>query len=366
MVDKLDNKIYLSEIEELSKNDKIKTCSHVSQFSDTEIYLNPCYGDPTERTVYQGGFLSDEGFLNPKTTVYHDDTGLKFIKSGPRKSISFDPKKVTAAILTCGGICPGLNVVIRELYMTLRYNYQVDKIYGIKNGYQGIYTDTDKTYITLENNLVKDIHKYGGTILGSSRGGFDLDKIIQSLIDKKIDMLFVIGGDGTHRGIQKIAEECIRRSLKIVVCGIPKTIDNDIPIIDRTFGFETAVEQAVKVIECANVEANSAINGIGIVKLFGRSCGFISLYAALASRDVNICLIPESEFELYGEKGLLDFVITRVKERGHCLIVVAEGCGSAIKDLDIGDTGILDKSGNKKLIVSFSLINLFFIIRMLV
>lgn len=359
MVDKIDKKIYLNELEELQKNSKIKPCYHVSQFSDPEVFLNPCYGDPTERTVYQGGFLSDEGFLNPQSIVYHDETGLRFSKSGPRKYISFDPKNVVAGILTCGGICPGLNVVIRELYMTLKYNYQVEKIFGIKNGYQGIYTDTEKTYIPLENNLVKDIHKYGGTILGSSRGGFDLDKIVDALIEKKINMLFIIGGDGTHRGIEKIAVECIKRKLKIAICGIPKTIDNDIPIIDRTFGFETAVEQAVKVVEAANVEANSAINGIGIVKLFGRSCGFISLYAALASRDVNICLIPESEFELYGEKGLLDFVITRVKERGHCLIVVAEGCGTAIKDLDVGDSGVVDKSGNKKLIVSFIQLILF-------
>lgn len=352
MVEKVSKELYINELAELQEKSDVKICNHISSYIDTELFLNPCYGDPRDRTVHKGGYLSDIGFTNPKELVYHDDLSLKFIKSGPRKYISFDHNKVTAAILTCGGICPGLNVVIRELYMTLKYNYQVDKVYGIKNGYQGIYSDFKTNYIPLESNTVRDIHKYGGTILGSSRGGFDLDKIVESLIKNKIDMLYIIGGDGTHRGIQKIAEECIARKLKIVVVGIPKTVDNDIPVIDRTFGFESAVEQSVHVIEAANVEANSAVNGIGIVKLFGRSCGFISLYATLASRNVNVCLIPESEFELHGKNGLLDFVVTRVKERGHCLIVVAEGSAQAIKDLDVKDTGVTDKSGNKKLAVS--------------
>ena len=351
----IDSDLYKKELEELNLNPQNKTCIHLSTLSNTTLYLNPCYGDPSERTIDSGGYLSDKGFTQPKELVYHDDTTNKFMKSGPRKFVSFQHSEVTAAILTCGGICPGLNVVIRELYMTLKYNYQVKKVIGIKSGYVGIYSDPKDFHIELDTNLVGEIHKQGGTILGSSRGGFDLDKIVQSLIDYKIDMLFVIGGDGTHRGIQKIAEECFKRGLIKVVCGIPKTIDNDIPLIDRTFGFESSVEQSVKVIEAANIEAKSALNGIGLVKLFGRSCGFISLYAAMASRDVNICLIPERKFEFYGDNGLFEYVLKRLDKRKHCVIVVAEGSGDAVVDFDIKDTGVTDKSGNKKLPVIFLL-----------
>ena len=137
-----------------------------------------------------------------------------------------------------------------------------------------------------------------------------------------------------------------RRGSKIILAGIPKTIDNDIPLIDRSFGFDTAIEQAVKCIQVGNVECNSTKNGVGLVRVFGRSCGFIALEAAKASRDVNVCLIPESKFNLYGEKGLLKFIFKRLAVKNHCLIVVAEGSASAVLDLNISDTGLKDKSGN--------------------
>ena len=143
-----------------------------------------------------------------------------------------------------------------------------------------------------------------------------------------------------------LSKELKNRKSSIILAGIPKTIDNDIPLIDRSFGFESSIEQAVKAIQSANVEATCTPNGVGLVKLFGRSCGFIALQSSLASRDVNVCLIPESTFNLHGEQGFLEFLRRRLEMKGHCVIVVAEGAGSAVLDKTVGDTGKTDKSGN--------------------
>jgi len=292
----------------------------------------------------KGAFIGEKAFLKPDS-FFIGENNIGFQRSGPRLHIALDPSQVKVAIVTCGGICPGLNVVIRELVMSLYFNYGVRTIYGIKWGYSGFYMH-EESWITLDPKYVADIHLQGGTILGTSRGGFDGVKITDSIEAKGINMIFSIGGDGTHRGIMALSKEFQKRNLKIVLAGIPKTIDNDIPIIDRSFGFETAIEQAVNVIRCANVEALSSHNGIGLVKLFGRSCGFITLQAALSSRDTNICLIPESKFNLYGEHGLIEFLFKRLEAKHHCVIVVAEGAGDAVLDLKIDSTGRFDKSGN--------------------
>jgi 6-phosphofructokinase 1 len=305
--------------------------------------MNPCYGDPSLRDVVHGGFIGENAFLKPDS-FYHPEMGFGFQRAGPRLHVAFEPKDVRVIIVTCGGLCPGLNVVIRELVMSLWYNYGVQTIYGIKWGYGGIYDE--KCWLRLTPSEVKDIHYMGGTILGTSRGGFDGEKIANALEKNGINMMFTIGGDGTHRGIMALSKELKKRDSKIILAGIPKTIDNDIPLIDRSFGFESSIEQAVKVIQSANIEATCAPNGVGLVKLFGRSCGFIALQSSLASRDVNVCLIPESGFNLYGEHGVLDFVFKRLELKGHCIIVVAEGAGSAVLDKSIHDTGIKDKSGN--------------------
>jgi 6-phosphofructokinase 1 len=337
----------LIELENAKKDPRIKVPKNI--FTDTESksvpsFINPCYGDPYERDFSKGGFITDKAFVKPDSFFFMHDSDVGFLRGGPRKNIAVNPEDVKVAILTCGGLCPGLNVVIRELVMSLWFNYGVKAIHGIQWGYGGIYTES--AWMELNPNKVKDIHTLGGTILGSSRGGFDGVKIVDTFVKKGINMIFSIGGDGTHRGILAMSKEIEKRGLKIILAGIPKTIDNDIPIIDRSFGFESAVEQAVKAIQCANVEANSVMNGIGLVKLFGRSCGFITLKASLASRDVNICLIPESCYELYGDHGLLEYIFKRLKSKSHCVIVVAEGAGSALLDKSISDTGITDKSGN--------------------
>lgn len=308
-----------------------------------ENLINPCYGDPGWRSVTKGGFLGDEALIKPNSFYYTEDK-KGFHRAGPRAHIAIDPKDVKVMIVTCGGLCPGLNVVIRELVMSLWYNYGVNKIYGIKWGYGGIYAD--KCWIELTPEIVKSIHTQGGTILGTSRGGFDGEKIADSLEKKGINMVFCIGGDGTHRGIMALSEVLKKRNMDVILAGIPKTIDNDIPLIDRSFGFESSIEVAVQAIRAADVEANCVPNGIGLVKLFGRSCGFIALQSTLASRDVNICLIPESSFELYGEYGLLEFLMKRLEIKKHCVIVVAEGAASGVLDLQIKDSGKTDKSGN--------------------
>lgn len=227
------------------------------------------------------------------------------MKAGPRKHIFYDVKKVKACIVTCGGLCPGLNVVIREIVMSLKYNYEVNEVYGIPFGYRGFY-DKGKNYewIPMTPQTVKSIHKVGGTILGSSRGGFDADKIIDALEAKGINQVYIIGGDGTHRGINALVKRAFERKVMISFAGVPKTIDNDIPLIDYSFGFHTSVEEATHYISNAVTLANSFKNGIGLVKLMGRYCGFIAKKASLSSGNVDFCLIPELPFELQGPNGL--------------------------------------------------------------
>ena len=232
--------------------------------------------------------------------------------------------------MTCGGICPGMNVVIRELVMAMRYNYGVSEIYGIKWGFHGFLKD--KFWVKLNPEDVKHIHLLGGTVLGTSRYGFEGNRIADILIKKKIDMVFFIGGDGTHLGMIELSKIFKARKKKIILVGIPKSIDNDLPIIDKSFGLESAIQESVRTIRAANVEANCNMNGIGLVKLFGRSSGFLAMLSSLAARDVNICLIPEIPFNLYGDGGLLDFLFKRMEVKEHCVIVVADGARFSVKD----------------------------------
>ena len=232
--------------------------------------------------------------------------------------------------MTGGGLCPGINVVIRELVMALKYNYGVTEIYGVKWGFLG-FTKKD-CWIKLDPEEVKEIHLLGGTVLGTSRSGFNGEEIAEQLIKNNVNMVFFIGGDGTHRGIKELSKILKKKNEKIVLVGIPKSIDNDMPIIDKSFGLESAIQESVRTIRAANVEANCNLNGIGLVKLFGRSSGFVAMLSTLAARDVNICLIPEIPFNLYGDNGLLDFIFQRIKIKEHCVIVVSDGAKFSVKD----------------------------------
>ena len=268
-------------------------------------------------------------------------------KAGPRERIFFKPEKVHAAIVTCGGLCPGLNDVIRAVVMALWYQYGVHRISGVPFGYRGFLKKFGHELTTLKPDLVKDIHREGGTFLGSSRGYGDCTSEIVDTMEKHgINMLFTIGGDGTQRGSLRIAEEVERRGLNASIIGIPKTIDNDLSFIEKSFGFETAVSEAARAVNGAHVEASCAVNGIGLVKVMGRESGFIAAYTALGTRDVNFVLVPEVSFDLDGENGLLVNLEKRLEKRGHAVIVVAEGAGQ--EHLEAVSTEY-DASGNKKL-----------------
>jgi 6-phosphofructokinase 1 len=260
-------------------------------------------------------------------------------KAGPRSKIFFDPSKLKCGIVTCGGLCPGLNDVIRAVVLSLYHNYKVKTVFGFPYGYEGLTHRFGHSPVDLNPEVVSRIHEYGGTILGSSRGHQDISEMVDTLDRLNIGILFAIGGDGTLRGAQGIAEEVRGRGLKISVIGIPKTIDNDISYVERSFGFETAVSEAVKAIDAAHTEAQGARNGIGLVKLMGRESGFIAVYASLARSDVNFCLIPESPFTL---EKLLEALRSRLQSRGHAVIVVAEGAGQDLMQA----SGARDASGN--------------------
>jgi len=246
---------------------------------------------------------------------------------GPRRKIFFDPSKTRAAIVTCGGLCPGLNDVIAGLVRTLTYHYQVRRVVGIRNGYQGFVASYGHDVVDLTPESVRDIATDGGTVLGTSRGPQDPEEIVDCLERLHVNILFVVGGDGSMRGAMLLARTIAERGLLISVVGIPKTIDNDIPHIDQSFGFQTAFSHASDAIRAARVEATSTANGVGLVKLMGRHSGFIACYAALARSGADAVLIPEVPFRLDGEGGLLAHVRRRVQERGHAVVVAAEGAG---------------------------------------
>jgi len=267
---------------------------------------------------------------------------LAYVRAGPRAILYFDPEQVIPAIVTCGGLCPGLNNVIRGITKTLVMQYKVKKIMGVIGGFNGFVKDE---WIELTRDSVRGIHHLGGTVLGTSRGGFDLDGIMRFIERHGVNHLYVIGGDGTHRGAYKVFQEAQRRGIPLAVGGIPKTIDNDIDLIDRTFGFSTSVEAAQLAIRSAKVEAMSnRPNGIGVVKLMGRHSGFLTSHACLSSGDANLCLIPEEAIDL---PVILEHVEAVLKRQGHVVIVVAEGAGEEIcADFN---SGAVDKSGNRAL-----------------
>ncbi len=311
---------------------------------------------PIELSLEHGNFratyVSDNSYVIRQVNIYNgkdddaDDKSKYMEKAGPREYIYFNPAHATAGICTCGGLCPGLNDVIRAVVRCLWNRYGVRRIKGIQFGYKGFFADQGYDTIDLNPDNVDTIHKIGGTFLGTSRGGGDrVSEIVDSIERMGINMMFIIGGDGTQRGSLDIANEIERRGLKIAVVGIPKTVDNDLQFIDRSFGFETAVQKATQAVNSIHMEAHSQINGIGLVKLMGRESGFIATATALASHETNFCLIPEVPFDLDGPNGFLAHLEERLKERHHAVIVVAEGAGQEL----LASTNQTDASGNKKL-----------------
>ena len=272
--------------------------------------------------------------------------GLLFELAGARQDLFFDPPETRAGIVTCGGLCPGLNDVIRSLFFEMHHAYGVKEVLGFRWGYQGLDPEHGAEPLVLTPELVDGIHLQGGTILGTSRGPVDKARAVENLIRRRVNILFTIGGDGTQRGAREFFMEAQRRGHPLSLVGIPKTIDNDIPFVARSFGFLTAVQEAAKVLQRAHTEARSVQNGIALVKLMGRHAGFLTAEATVASQDVNFTLIPEVPFQLEGEGGFLAALERRVVKRAHAVIAVAEGSGQQL----LGNAGNeRDASGNVRL-----------------
>jgi 6-phosphofructokinase 1 len=296
-------------------------------------------------------FVSDDERVLCRVTVGGREAtdGASFEQAGPRARIFFDPEGLHVGIVTCGGLCPGTNNVIRAAVMELWFHYGVRSVTGFCHGFSGLIADSARPPLALTPELVDDIHHDGGTILGSSRGAQDTAAMVDTLERLGIGLLIIVGGDGTMHGAYAIYKEVMRRELPISIVAVPKTIDNDIFLVEKTFGFETAFSIATEAIRAAHVEAKGYSNGVGLVKLMGRYSGSIAAYAALAEPDVNLVLVPEVPFTLDGERGLIAWLIDRLARRHHAVIVVAEGAGQDLID-DEGEEPQKDASGNVGLV----------------
>ena len=297
-------------------------------------------------------FMSDEDQIafDPHITSLtkafaNQENPRAFEVAGPRSKIAFAPSKTKIAVASCGGLCPGINTVIRSIVLVAWHRYGVKGIQGVRFGYHGLGRNR-RPFIPLDPEIVSKIHTEGGTILGTSRGTPGAEEIVETLKKEEISILFAIGGDGTMRGVNAISKEIERQNLDISVIGVPKTIDNDIPYVRRSFGFETASSIACDAIHAAHTEALAFDRCIGLVKLMGRHSGYIAATAALANGHANLCLVPELPFKLEGSGGLIEQVEERIQRKGRMVIVVAEGAGQYLFDHLEGKT---DPSGNRKL-----------------
>ncbi len=324
----------------------IGTCNVKSPLLQTPRGDSPSYKfvSDSDRILYDNTL---DGY---KESVKNGKEPITFEKAGPHGHLFFEPAKTKVGIVTCGGLCPGLNNVIRSLVNQLYYRYGINRVIGFKYGYEGLIPSYNHSVVELTPKMVDTIHLTGGTMLGSSRGVQNVSQMVDTLEIMNVNILFCIGGDGTLRGAHAIYEEIEKRKLKIAVAGIPKTIDNDINYIEKSFGFETAFTIANDIIRYAHNEAQGAYNGIALLKLMGRDSGFIAAYAALSIQEVNFVLVPEMKFDLYGPYGFLKALRKRLEERHHAVVVVAEGAGQEffesngqekdasgnIKNMDIG------------------------------
>lgn len=290
----------------------------------------------------QSQTISDEIRI-PERIEIGAEPGLQFELAGPRAKLFFDAKQTRAGIVTCGGLCPGLNNVIRSLFLELHYGYGVAEVLGFRGGYGGLDPACGVEPAKINPQFVDGIHQKGGTILGSSRGPVDTGRAVDNLIARGVNILFTVGGDGTQRGANDLYREARKRGYALSVVGIAKTIDNDVGFVSRTFGFFSAIEEAARVLDFAHTEARSVSGGIGLVKLMGRYAGFITAGATVVSQDVNFVLVPEVPFAL---DAFLAALKERMLTKSHAVIAIAEGAG---QDLVAADAGQHDASGNVKL-----------------
>ncbi len=313
---------------------------------------SPVAGHLGERNMHFVGaadkVLLDDALSNSGAVAANPGAQPAFELAGPRDKIFFDPRTLRCGIVTCGGLAPGLNNVVRGIVLELWAGYGVRQIFGFRFGYEGLIARYGHLPMMLTPESVAHIHHEGGTVLGSSRGSQEPSELVDNLEVNGIGILFVIGGDGSMNGAMRVCQEVRRRGLRIGVVGVPKTIDNDVPFIDRSFGFVSAYSAAVDVIRSARFEAMSARNGIGLVKLMGRHSGFLACQAALASTEADLVLIPEVPVTLEGDTGVFAYVEQVLERKGHAVIVVAEGAAQEqIVDPVLGEER--DKSGNARL-----------------
>lgn len=209
--------------------------------------------------------------------------------------------KLRIGILTSGGDCPGLNATIRGVAKATYEAFGEDKveIVGIHDGYHGL---IHGDYKVMEPSDFSGILTTGGTILGTKRTPYKMMQIIEDdKVDKvkemkatykdlKLDCLFTLGGNGTHKTANMLSEEGLN------VIGLPKTIDNDIFGTDVTFGFHTAVDIGTEVIDRIHTTANSH-SRIMVIEIMGNKAGWLTLYSGLAG-GADIILIPEIPFDI--------------------------------------------------------------------
>ena len=312
--------------------------------------LGECNYNSSCKADRQRFYSDDEGVIREVFSQDFDPEksvgDLDFFQlAGAREKLFFDPENTTVGIVTCGGLCPGLNDVIRAVTFCALEGYGVKRVLGFQYGYEGLVSKYFHPPVELNTVNTDDIHEKGGTMLKSSRGKQDTLEIVHTLKHYKVDILITIGGDGTLRGAHDIQEEIARQGLKIAIIGVPKTIDNDISLVERSFGFETAVQGAWEIINCAHSEAKAARHGVGLVKLMGRESGWIAASASISNSNVNFCLVPEVPFDLDGPNGFYEHLRQRLELKDHAVVVVAEGAGQNL----IEHENAVDKSGNKKL-----------------
>jgi len=326
---------------------------HVGDLSMEVATLGPCKNpSPLALSVEDDDFIPNYQEDEAKvlyTSLHSDktpDITEAFEAAGPRREIYYDPRKIRAGIVTCGGLCPGINNVVSAIVNELISEYKVRSVVGFRYGYAGLVASEGYETWDLTPESTRNWNLKGGSMLGSSRGPQNPEEMLDTLEQLNINMLFTIGGDGTLKGARAMFEAAQARGSRIAIVGVPKTIDNDIPFINRTFGFETAVSKAAESIAAALIEAEGAPRGVGLVRLMGRNSGYIAAHAALAAGQTDVVLVPESPFTLDGANGLYEVLERRLQKQGHAVIVVAEGAGQELfNENDLQK----DASGNRKL-----------------
>jgi 6-phosphofructokinase 1 len=231
------------------------------------------------------------------------EIGGAFERAGPREQIYFDPSRTTAGIVTAGGVSPGINDVVRGLVVELQHRYGVRCILGFRFGFSGLEPDAPNPPIELTTEVVRDLHTRGGTFLGTARGLRDIERLADGLVRWGVDVLFTIGGDGTMRATHALAGAAEARKLAVSLVTVPKTVDNDIPFVDKTFGFDSAVTEARRAIDAAHAEARSVDRGWGWFASWDGTRGSSRLTRRSRATTSTRAWCPRSRFGWPGRGG---------------------------------------------------------------